>query len=255
MNDERFLKDWLHDTSESVTDPQAAADKVVARLHETPQRRQWLPRPPIRRGQPHETITRRTRLMLNPIQAVLAGALTLAASGVMLVVMTFNVTTTMAPSAETSGAGELTSFEGYIGYEPATQLATRKVMDNGVTAMREQIWTIHDAETSDPRFGGTIINTWNWDEYQGGGGFSVWTGGWSIENDEGGWHERPQYTFAFPDETYPVITTTFDGVGAYEGLTAIVEITEEVDRFHLRGVITDGPLPPIPTRLRENATD
>ena len=79
MNDERFLKDWLRDTTDSTADANAAADEVVARLPEVPQRRRWLPWPPARRpksDEPHG----RTRLMFSPVTAVALGAIALVGS-------------------------------------------------------------------------------------------------------------------------------------------------------------------------------
>ena len=35
MNDERFLKDWLRDTTDDIPDAQASADRVLARVPET----------------------------------------------------------------------------------------------------------------------------------------------------------------------------------------------------------------------------
>jgi hypothetical protein len=260
MNDERFLRDWLHDTTDSTTDPNAAADRLVAQISASPQRRRWLPWPPARRPKPDEP-NGRTRLMLSPAQAILAGALTLAVSGFMLVAAPFADTEISPPGAEGYETGELSAFEGFIPYGSGQQLAEKEFLENGIVANREQIWRITNADTTDDRFGGTITNTWNWDEYVArdgasvSTGHSIWVGGWLIENDGGGWHERPSISFSFPDETFPVVTTVFDGVGGYDGLTAIVEVTEGAGGFFLRGVITDGPLPPVPSVLQEVVTE
>ena len=263
MNDERFLKDWLRHSTDSSAGPDVAADKVMARLPDIPQRRRWLPWLPVRRPKPDEP-DRRTRLMFSPLQAATAGALTLAVAGVMFLVAPLDDTTAPAPAgAEAIGSGEVSAFEGFFPYGSGKQLAKKEFLDNGVVTNREQIWEITNAETTDDRFGGQVTNTWNWDQYVErdgasiGVGHSIWVGGWRIENDGGGWQERPQITFSFPDGTYPVVTTTFDGVGGYEGLTAIVEVTEDVGAsgFYLRGVITDGPLPPVPELLRQTATE
>lgn len=262
MNDERYLRDWLQDTTDSTDAPNAAADQIAARIPDIPQRRRWLPWPSARRPKPEET-NGRTRLMISPAQAILAGALTLAVTGLVFVAAPFDDARSTPLGAEGYGSGEVSVFEGFIPYGSGQRLAEKEFLDNGVVTHREQIWRITNADTTDDRFGGTITNTWNWDEYverDGASvttGHSVWVGGWRIENDGGEWLERPAISFGFPDGTFPVVTTSFDGIGGYKGLTAIAEITEDVEvgGFHVRGIITDAPLPPVPTLLRGDATD
>ncbi|MEX1296189.1 MAG: hypothetical protein AB1Z67_08460 [Candidatus Limnocylindrales bacterium] len=194
--------------------------------------------------------------MISPTQAIMAGALTLAATGLMLV-GSQSSDPPILPGAEGTGSGEATLFEGFFRYGSDTQPATSETLDNGVQAHRDQIWTIYSAETSDPRFGGTVTNTWSYDEYTGDDAVTIWTGGWNITNDEGGWQQRPIVNLGYPDGTYTLYTAIFDGVDGFDGLTAIVEVDEDPGRggFGLRGMVFDGPLPPVPALLQQDATE
>jgi hypothetical protein len=251
MNDERFLKAWLRDTFDSPSDPHGAADKVVAHLPDTPQRRRWLLWPSIRRKrQDHDTTDRRTSLMISPLQAIAAGSLALALGAAFLITQPgVDPGVEVESGAEATGSGETTAFEGTLPYGVSRQTATSETLENAVIAYREQVWEIGTATTSDPRFGGIVSNTWNWDDYPGSDSPTAWTGGWHIENDEGGWHQRPVAQLEFPDGTYSTYTAVFDGVGAYQGLTALVEVKED-NGFTLRGMIFDGELPPPPELLQ-----
>ena len=41
MNDERFLKDWLRDTTSDTPDPQASAERVMTHVPRVRQRNRW----------------------------------------------------------------------------------------------------------------------------------------------------------------------------------------------------------------------
>jgi hypothetical protein len=192
--------------------------------------------------------------MLSPSQAFAASGLALALGAAFLVAqLGAGPDDTVRPGAEAAASGETTAFEGSLSYGYSRQAATSEVLENGVVANRDQIWEIRSAETSDPRFGGVVTNTWNWDDYRGGDAHTLWTGGWHIENDAGGWQQRPVAQLEFPDGTYSTYTAVFDGVGDYEGLIAVVEV-REANGFTLRGMILDGDLPPAPSLLQESAT-
>ena len=93
MNDERFLKDWLRDTTDDTPDAQASADRLLARVPEIRQRSRWWPWLPGRR-RPHDetpsSLSGRTRSMLSPVKAITASALIFALGGVLLIAQPFD---------------------------------------------------------------------------------------------------------------------------------------------------------------------
>ncbi len=107
MNDERFLKDWLRETTSDAADPQASADRVLARVPEIRQRSRWYPWLPGRRRREDDTPTGpqgRTRLMFSPVKAITAGALVLALSAAFLIGQPLDRSGDGVPGAEQEAA-------------------------------------------------------------------------------------------------------------------------------------------------------
>ena len=123
MNDERFLKDWLQDTTDPSSDPQAAADKVMADVPKTKQRSRWWPLLPGRRrtaddGSPSGS-TRRTTFMLSPVKAITAGVLVFAFGGALLIAQPVGHEGDVAPAATTG-------LEGAAPVEVSGRIAGRR---------------------------------------------------------------------------------------------------------------------------------
>ena len=209
MNDERFLKDWLGDATD-VSDPQASADKVVARLPEVRQRSRWWPWLPSRRRTPNDdtphNVTGRTRFMLSPVKTIAAGALIFALGGAMLIAQPFDEGGGSVPGAATDGlaAQDPLPFSGEV--HPGF----------GVSGGYQ--WSIH--EMTDPRLDGVAF-------YSGSGADLAddsWLGWWTLRivNDDGAWEASFPALFRDPDspeEWGPgVVTALLSGEGAYEGL-------------------------------------
>jgi hypothetical protein len=103
---------------------------------------------------------------------------------------------------------------------------------------------------SDPRLEGTAYETWEADSYAMPGaesGANVAALTFRIENEAGAWETRG-YGGGFSDGTSIEVTfpTVLIGVGAYEGLIAIMESTnlEGACGDEVRGVIFEGaPVP------------
>ena len=113
------------------------------------------------------------------------------------------------------------------------------------------LYRYHVDEMSEPRFDGDItlaVRSDFLDDY----GRNLWRGAFRIETEEGAWQEPPHLTLEYRDGTASTHTSAFVGEGAYEGLTALVEMTYRPQgNFALRGVIVEDELPPDPTRPLE----
>jgi hypothetical protein len=111
-------------------------------------------------------------------------------------------------------------------------------------------------ESSDPRFSGTWLLVFSEDGWgsedgttTGGGADTVWTYEYRVENDDGAWQSSPVSGIEF-DEREMTVAPVFTGEGAYDGMTAIVEMSgRETDidgasNADLRGAIFAGSPPP-----------
>lgn len=140
---------------------------------------------------------------------------------------------------------------------PATQ-ETLDVGDDGMVLERDRNGAWQQTVTmSDPRLEGSIHNTYEADVYRAAGadadGPTVTASTWRITNDGGTWETRV-IGATFPDGSpigdssgFYAPMRVFVGSGGYEGLVAIMEVTEERDQgcvADVRGVIFAGaPVP------------
>ncbi len=135
-------------------------------------------------------------------------------------------------------------FSGYVPFGPnlASEVTTR---ERGLEMSRGGSWKTRSS-TTDERFNGDAVLTFDHDTYLDHG-INIWAGGLRIENDEGAWQGRPGYSFDHPDRPDgSAETVVFDGEGAYEGLTALVETTTDGGGIALEGVIIESDLPELP---------
>jgi hypothetical protein len=112
-------------------------------------------------------------------------------------------------------------------------------------------------DSSDPRFSGTWFVVNSEDGYGMGpevragseDGYTVWTNEYRVENEDGAWQSDPVSGIEFAEREM-MVAPVFTGEGAYEGLTAIVEMSDrETDESgasdaSLRGAIFVGSPPP-----------
>jgi hypothetical protein len=190
--------------------------------------------------------------MFSPTKAITAGALVAAIGGVLLIAQPFDQQLTSVPGAETEPAPQpAAEFTGHITCGPPIGAAgtgsseTLDVGDEGmvITRYRDGTWR-QTIEVDDPRLEGDVYHTWQSDTYRGpedGSGQIVAASTWRIENDAGAW-QGGQLELTLSDGSYRETLTTLVGEGAYEGLTAIVDVVpdDEACGADLRGVIVRG---------------
>ena len=104
-------------------------------------------------------------------------------------------------------------------------------------------------ELSDPRLDGEVVLAVTSRGLSGYPGL-VWHASFRIVTEEGAWEEVPNLTLEYTDGTASTRTSALIGEGAYEGLTAITELTyipnNPFSSFDVRGVIVADELPDPP---------
>lgn len=236
MNDERFLRDWLRDTTDSNADPNAVADRLVARLPDNPQQRRWLPWWPTRRSKPDDHSTHgRTRVMISPVTATTAGAIALATAGFLYLAQP----TIEGPGGQASFAVTIEAPLEFSGrFQPGGSLrdVTYEAGD-GVVHAYGAAWTPAIVEMSEPMLDGQLIYMEDQDQYPDSG-HNLSTITYRIVNDDGAWQgsaiEPSGGTYEFVD------TVVLVGEGAYEGLFAAMQQSNGI----VRGVIFPAAPPP-----------
>ena len=240
MNDERFLKDWLQDTTSSTTDPGIEADKVVAHITEIPQRRRWLPWPPARRlRNEHAPTIRRNPFMFSPTQALAAVALAVAVGGTLLLSAQDTAPDEIVLAADRPAEAQPLAVDLDFVEQPffgeSTTLPNGSIRTTGVALVNEVL------EASDPRFEGTATITQAVDLHDG---VEVVIGAWRIENDGGAWQGLPFFAMeGASNNVAPGTTDEFVLVGeaGYEGYIAIVQSTVRPEAEEVGGVIIEPP--------------
>ena len=171
-----------------------------------------------------------------------------------------------SPSVAPSQAGAPQppiEFTGTLACGPPVRNPTQETLDVGgdelvLTRDRDGAWQ-QTVTMSDPRLEGTVHQTSEEDVYRAAGadadGPAVGTYAWRIVNDGGAWVSQG-YTATFPDGSpignpagFYVPSRVFVGSGGYEGLVAILEVTEERDGncvADVHGVIFEGAPAPEP---------
>ena len=135
---------------------------------------------------------------------------------------------------------------------------TLDVGDDGMVLVRNRNGAWGQTVTmSDPRLEGSIHNTYEADVYRAAGadadGPTVTASTWRITNDGGSWETRV-IAATFPDGSpigdssgFYAPMRVFMGSGGYEGLIAILEVTEEREQgcvADVHGIIFEGaPVP------------
>jgi hypothetical protein len=263
--DDTRLHDWLDETVGPTPDPVEGTQQVMSQVEETSQAGRWLPFPllhrkakaktrtteyqpsPIPASNGHTpTVIGRTQSMLSPVKAITAGAIVFAIGGAFLIAQPFQPQGTV-PGAELSEPAQAVEFTARFPWGPQVGTGTSDVLNSGVTEQVDWAHQTRSVDSSDQRFEGEMVYTCNSHEYPDAQG-RLFDCVFRIETDAGAWQSRPSLQVDFGDAAYgpfSVFTTTFDGEGDYDGLTAVVEMAEiSGEGYHAHGVIVDGYLPP-----------
>ena len=257
---DRHLHDWLDGSIEELPDgaelPSAIRSDVLSRLPGTPQRRRWWPfrwfpfglgatRSADREG-PHRE--GRSRSMFNAARvAVVVTALALTSS-LAYVAVTNPQGATPVPGAAMDDI-DPADFGGFSGTMKCDEgeLGTVTTLEWG-TLNEGETYTECLMETDDPRISGNNHSIHNYYKYDGYPMWGVRNAASVITNDEGTWVSDRLVGYQEPWNSDLTYAGEYHGTGAYEGLTAILFLTQEsfgLD-FDAQGVIIPGELPEAP---------
>ena len=195
--------------------------------------------------------------MFSPAKAITAGAVIFALGGTFLIAQPFGQPAGTVPGAATdSGVIAPVEFTAHVSFTSDCSSPDFEGEVDGVQQHRGYRCRTVVEDPSDARFAGTWLLVFSEDGYgsddgepTGGGADTVWTYEYRVENDDGAWQSAPVHGIEF-DEREMTVAPVFTGEGAYEGMTAIVEMsgreTDEsgVSNADLRGAIFGGSPPP-----------
>jgi hypothetical protein len=271
MNNEQMapkVREWLKSTDVEPEDIRRSVGTVSGQARVTPQRGRWWPMPRFRRAadvpsndshaRPRPflapaavghtpTIHGRTLTMFSPAKVILIGAFVALFGGLLTWgALEPSSRTAVAPGAESAAPTDAMDAVTLGENEFTGSLSIRGGLSTGVSDVIRYRYGAD--EMSDPRFAGD----WDLDYTQvHGGGDSGWRylyhAAFRMTDDQGAWQEKPNLTLEFSDDTASSRTSALVGEGAYEGLTAVAELTYVPQgRFEIHGVVIDGAVPPAP---------
>ncbi len=283
MNDDQLLREvgrWLKDADPEPPDAHERVREAMARTPRVRQRGRWWPLPSL--GRPNDppvsdqttiahqpslipatnghtpTVLGRTQTMFTPVKAITAGAVIFALGGTFLIAGPFGQPAGTVPGAVTD-SGVIAPVEFTAHVSQVTDCFSRdseEIIDGVEHIYGTRCRTIVE-DSSDPRFSGTWFVVNSEDGYGMGPevragseyGYTVWTNEYRVENGDGAWQSDPVSGIEFAEREM-MVAPVFTGEGAYEGLTAIVEMSDretDVDGASdasLRGAIFVGSPPP-----------
>lgn len=265
-----FLDDWLQGTEVTPPDPREGARRVATRLPYTRQVGRWLPFPlrhrkvriptatdtaeyrpsPIAAGNGRAPITTgRTRLMFSPVKAVAGGALVFTLGAVFVIAQPFDRLGGGTPGAEQgvepAAPLEPVAVTGVFTAEGDVQSYGSHFEKDGIGFATGPWWTF-GWDASDPRLSGqgTAIRNWNESIATQTG---IGTVTYVLVNEDGRWVGSGYSTTPMP-KSYEMVV--LHGENAYDGLTALILVTEDYSAPHsdirLEGVIFPGEVPALP---------
>jgi len=238
--------------------------------------------PPVPASNGHTpTVTGRTQSMFSPAKAIAAGALIFAIGGVLLIAQPFDQQAGSVPGAATdaefaapvevtgrfaptfrsfetlSEGGDGTVLPGaweFWSY-PGTVTASDSRLSGSYIRVNNDQWIVNNGLESSEALLAACSTDPECDVTEGiSVGFQQ--SATSIENDEGTWRMRPQFgadmftDLIFDEEGEPFIEV-YDGEDAYEGLVAVLELTDRGGPVPFVGFILDARVLPEPP---ENAS-
>jgi hypothetical protein len=171
--------------------------------------------------------------MFSPAKTITAAALVFGIGGVLLIAQPFGREGSSVPGAATDAeVAAPVEFTGATSFGPCSP----DYCDNPIV----------DPFT-DPRLAGRFRVWGGANEVTYPGGPTIRVVGFSMDDDDGGWVQRPSVVLTHADGQDTTRVITMDGQGAYEGLTLVAEVSLNVEIWDWHGYILDGELPPAPT--------
>jgi len=263
MNDERFLKEWLHDDAPDSTGARKSADQIMARLPQTRQRRRWwpfalshpsTPKPPRKGGPP--SVRGGTKLTFSPSTAIVVGAITLAIGGALVTQGVLDgptpkqgVNDAATTDVDPSTAGEPSG----IGAINISECETREleVEDQAASGGITGIWKASDARLSGVYTGVLSHNRTPF----GSDWIDLVVEAIRVENEAGAWRGSLYFPWSIRADTDIVVLT---GERGYDGLSAVIAFP--MDRGHgrcveFRGVVVDSMLTGVPGAYVSNGIE
>ena len=122
------------------------------------------------------------------------------------------------------------------------------VVDEDRSGYRDAAYSVR-FEANDPRISGELWSIHNWDRHRDSQGTTI-VGRAGIDGEAGAW-QGTFHGYASPGDGYVAYQLDLDGKGAYEGLSAVVFITDNGSGFDVEGMVYPGELPPLPERPTE----
>lgn len=287
MKDEQYtlaIGAWLKGREVVAPDSRETASQVSARLPGVPQRSRWWPLPRVRQaappsdtdhsdrqaarpipatsGGPTPIVIGRTRTMLIPVKAIVAGAFVFAIGGALLIAQPFDQRSS-SPGAEIGAELPMpAAFTSTYVFSRMPTSGQPQAHDNGVEVMTGEAWQFRNVEATDPRFAGTMTVTSTRIAYPDE--VDLLVGAYRIEDADGAWQETAGSSLQLPGEVNLWRTgalpeagssrwRTFVGEGDYEGHWAVVEETWRPDGgsgvaadILLDGFVFEGAAPQAP---------
>ena len=282
MNDDQLLHEvgrWLQDADPAPPDANERVRQAMARTPQVRQRGRWWPLPILRRTVDPPTVHRattyrpspipatnghtptvlgRTQSMFSPVKAITAGAVIFALGGTLLIAQPFGQPSSVPGAATETDVIAPVEFTAYVSFTSDCTSPDFEGVVDGVEQHRGYRCRTTVEDSSDARFAGAWLLVFSEDGYgmgpelragTGDGAPTVWTYEYRVENDDGAWQSGPVSGIEFAEREMSV-TPVFTGEGAYEGLTAIVELSgretdnDGVSDASLRGAILVGSPPP-----------
>lgn len=249
---ERIVRSWL---DEGVT---ALPDRVLdAVLDQVPATQQRRPLWPARRFAEMSTFAKlATAAAAFAVLVVVGVTLMLGGRdiGVESTATPSPSGTTPAPSATSSGDAAVSVPGEFTACVPGNSLLREGTGQEIVVPHPDGDMTMHrqrgdtwagNITATDPRFSGRHFYSYEANAYTLASGDEAGTfaEGHRIENDDGAWQGSATGA-SLPDGTFGASPVFLIGEGAYEGLTAVLFMTEGPCFFDFRGVLLEFPDPP-----------
>jgi hypothetical protein len=263
----RDLQAWFEETVAELPDgdelPIDLRADVLSRLSSTPQRRRWWPliRFPLgsratRSARPEEPrAERRTRSMFSAIRITAGTAVFTLVASLALVAGPHTggpagpgvESYTIDPDDFGGFSGTMLCATGDYGDSTATDWGSSTV---GETYPRCGV------EASDPRISGNSYSVHDYYRYDFAPQWGVRRFASVITNENGSWISTDGWGYQQPEDGTMFYAARFRGTDAYEGLSALFVLSQDVWglRFDVEGVIFPGDLPALPEPPIEAAT-